>query len=76
MKVSDRYFTYVAWSDEDGFFVGYCPDLFVGGVCHGANRVEVAAELETIIQSDIHSRLEKKETLPEPRSPRVLEIAK
>ena len=33
-KPSDRYPLFVSWSDEDEVFIGYCPALFVGGVCH------------------------------------------
>src|SRR6266403_4168234 len=38
-KPSDRYPLFVAWSEEDQTFIGYCPALFVGGVCHDENRI-------------------------------------
>jgi hypothetical protein len=34
MKSSDRYLKLVEWSDEDGCYVGRCPELMLGGV-HG-----------------------------------------
>jgi predicted RNase H-like HicB family nuclease len=35
MKPEDRYHRFVHWSDEDQCYIGYCPDLYFGGVCHG-----------------------------------------
>jgi len=67
-KPSDRYPLFVAWSDEDQTFIGYCPALFVGGVCHDENRIAAYAKLVEIVEEDIQSRLEKGETLPEPKS--------
>ena len=31
MKAEDRYLKFVRWSDEDGAYVGFCPDLFPWG---------------------------------------------
>ena len=33
MKTEDRYLKFVRWSEADGFYVGYCPDLFLGAAC-------------------------------------------
>jgi len=35
MKPEDRYHRFVRWSDNDQCIIGYCPDLYFGGVCHG-----------------------------------------
>jgi hypothetical protein len=67
-KPSDRYPLFVAWSEEDQTFIGYCPTLLVGGVCHDENRIAGYAKLVEIVDEDIQSRLEKGETLPEPKS--------
>ncbi len=48
----------VAWSDEDQALIGYCPALFVGGVCHDENRIAAYAKLVEIVEEDIQSRLE------------------
>jgi predicted RNase H-like HicB family nuclease len=66
LKGSDHYTTFVRWSDEDACWIGYCPDLFIGGVCHGSTRLEVAARLSMLVEDDVRSRLEKDEELPEP----------
>ena len=67
-KPSDRYPLFVSWSDEDQAFIGYCPVLFVGGVCHDENRIAAYAKLVEIVEEDIQSRLGKGETLPEPKN--------
>lgn len=43
-KISDRYLKIVAWSEEDGCYIGRCPDLMLGGV-HGSEETAVYAEL-------------------------------
>lgn len=34
MNTGDKYVKLVEWSDEDGCFIGSCPELFYGS-CHG-----------------------------------------
>ena len=58
------YLKFVQWSDEDSLYVGYCPDLFVGGVCHGKNERKVYSELCALIDEDVKSRVRKKTPLP------------
>lgn len=48
MKKTDKYHRWVEWSEEDQVYVGRCPDLFLGG-CHGSDPLEVAAELQQVI---------------------------
>ena len=48
MRKGDQYFRYVYWSEEDGLYVGLCPDLFYGG-CHGDDPVKVFAELCDVV---------------------------
>ena len=48
MKQTDKYHRWVEWSEEDQVYVGRCPDLFLGG-CHGNDAVEVAAQLQELI---------------------------
>ncbi|MEM9479728.1 MAG: type II toxin-antitoxin system HicB family antitoxin [Verrucomicrobiota bacterium] len=47
-KKTDKYYRWVEWSEEDQAYVGYCPDLFGGG-CHGDDPIEVARELQQVI---------------------------
>ena len=52
MKDSARYAKIIAWSDEDGCYVGSCPGLLLGG-CHGADEREVFAQLCVIVDETI-----------------------
>jgi len=36
MNSADKYVKVVEWSEEDGCFIGSCPELFYGG-CHGTD---------------------------------------
>ncbi len=56
MKAADQYHRFVRWSDDDRLCIGYCPDLYFGGVCHGENEEQVDAELCGIIRDEIAHR--------------------
>lgn len=43
------YHHWVEWSEEDGCFLGRCPDLFGGG-CHGEHPVQVYEELVRLME--------------------------
>lgn len=64
MKPADTYLRFAKWSDEDQCYIGYCPDLFYGGVCHGEGEEETYANLCTIVRDEIEHRLTKDEKLP------------
>lgn len=52
MSKGDKYLKIVEWSEEDGCFIGSCPELFYGG-CHGTDPKSVFAELCEIIEETI-----------------------
>jgi hypothetical protein len=52
MNRADHYTTYVRWSGEDACWIGYCPDLFIGGMCHGNIRLEVSARFSILVEDD------------------------
>jgi|GEM_PF-1450038 len=60
---------FVQLSDADGLFVGYCPDLFIGGICHGSDEQKVYRELSRLVAAEIaesqhaHRALPKKSAL-------------
>lgn len=64
-KLASRYVKIVGWSDEDGCFVGLCPELFGGGA-HGDDEVKVYAELTAMVEEAIEDRLREKRRLPAP----------
>lgn len=54
MKTEDRYLKFVRWSEEDGAYVGYCPDLFPwGGVCHGVKEEPTYHQLGELVREEV-----------------------
>jgi hypothetical protein len=66
MKPYDAYHKFVRWSDEDQASIGYCPDLYFGGICHGDDETEVYQELCQIVRDEVAHRLAMKWELPSP----------
>jgi hypothetical protein len=52
MSKGDQYVKLVEWSDQDGCFIGSCPELFYGG-CHGPDARDVFSELCTIVDETV-----------------------
>jgi hypothetical protein len=63
MKSEDPYHCFVRWSEEDQCYIGYCPDLYFGGVCHGENEADTYAQLCSIILDETEHRSANAETL-------------
>lgn len=59
------YLKFVQWSEADSLFVGYCPDLFIGGVCHGSDEQKVYRELTKLVADEIAESRRAKRKLPE-----------
>jgi len=67
MKPQDRYLKFVRWEEEDGRYVGYCPDLFPwGGVCHGASEEETYRQLCALVAAEVEELLASGRELPVP----------
>jgi hypothetical protein len=66
MKQADRYHRFVRWSEDDQLYIGYCPDLYFGGVCHGEAEESVYTELCGIVRDEVEHRLAAGEPLPSP----------
>ena len=60
-----RYYKVVEWSDEDGCFVGMCPELMFGGV-HGQDEAKVYAELCQAVEEIIEILETDGRPLPSP----------
>ena len=69
MNEEARYVKLVEWSDEDGFFIGSCPELFYAG-CHGNNERKVFDELCQIVEETIELYRQDSKPLPSPLSGR------
>ncbi len=53
MSKSIPYHHWVQWSSEDDAFIGFCPDLFMGGACHGSDESDVYARLVALIHEEM-----------------------
>jgi hypothetical protein len=62
------YLKFVQWSKADKLFVGYCPDLFIGGVCHGANEQKVYGELTRLVADEVAEHVRSRRTLPKKKA--------
>jgi hypothetical protein len=62
--MTTEYLKFVQWSDNDQLFIGYCPDLFIGGVCHGGSEEKVYRELCRLVADEINERKRSKTPLP------------
>jgi predicted RNase H-like HicB family nuclease len=67
MKSGDQYLKWVEWSQEDGVYVGRCPDLFFGG-CDGDDPLKVYAELSEIVDEVVTDPEGAGKPLPEVRT--------
>lgn len=75
MKAHDRYLKFVRWEEKDGFYVGYCPDVFpCGGVCHGTTEEEAYRQLCTLVQEEVQQLRQAGKELP-PASTRPMREA-
>ncbi|MCB1127182.1 MAG: pilus assembly protein HicB [Verrucomicrobiae bacterium] len=58
---------FVRWEDEDGLYVGYCPDLFpFGGVCHGDTEPEAYQKLCELVAEEVEDLQASGTELPPP----------
>ena len=65
MKAEDQYLKFVRWSDEDGTYVGFCPDLFPwGGVCHGKHEQQTYRRLCELVRAEIEELESARTGLP------------
>lgn len=67
MKDSARYAKIVAWSEEDGCYVGRAPGLVEGG-CHGDDERAVFDELLQIVEEAVELYKTDGKPLPAPTS--------
>ena len=64
MRTTDGYHKWVEWSDEDGVYLGKCPDLITG--IHGDDPVKLYAELTELVEEVISYFEESGRPLPQP----------
>jgi len=64
MKTADRYHKWVEWSDEDGAYLGKCPDLITG--IHGSDPAVLYAELCDVVDDVVRHFEQERRPLPPP----------
>ena len=69
------YLKFVQWSEADGLFIGYCPDLFIGGVCHGSDEQKVYRELSRLVAQEIAESSRTHRSLPKKRAQVTVPVA-
>ena len=69
MSRGTKFVKLIEWSEEDGCYIGSCPELFFGG-CHGDDEHEVFVELCRIVEETIELYKQDNKQLPEPLSGR------
>ena len=75
-KREDRYLKFVRWSEKDGHYVGYCPDLFPwGGVCHGADEERTYQQLGELVREETAQLVASGAALPVPATRPMRELA-
>lgn len=62
------YLKFVQWSEADRLFIGYCPDLFLGGVCHGSDEQKVYRQLARLVAEEIEESAKARRVLPKKRA--------
>ncbi|HEX7376273.1 MAG TPA: hypothetical protein VF278_04140 [Pirellulales bacterium] len=64
MKESDSFHKWVEWSEEDGVYIGQCPDLITG--IHGDDPVRLYADLCEVVEDVIRHFRSEGRPLPVP----------
>jgi predicted RNase H-like HicB family nuclease len=65
MSPESKYLKIVEWSDEDGCFIGSCPEFFYGG-CHGDDERQVFDQLCQVVKETVEIYERDGKPLPKP----------
>ena len=73
MKIIDRYHKWIEWNEEDGVYIGKCPDLITG--IHGDDPIKLYRELCEVVEEVIQHFEAEGKTLPPSRTRPMQEIS-
>ena len=73
MKLADQYLKWVEWSDEDGTYIGRCPDLISG--IDGDDPISLYAELCATVEEVLAYFESEGREPPKPRTRPMQEVA-
>ena len=72
LKLSHQYHLWVEWSNDDGVYIGKCPDLITG--IHGDDPVKLYGELVEVVEDVIQHFQAEGRALPPNRVRPMREI--
>jgi predicted RNase H-like HicB family nuclease len=64
MNLTDQYYKWIEWSEEDQTYIGKCPDLITG--IHSDNPAQLYSELCDVIEDVIQHFVKEGRELPPP----------
>ena len=73
MKLSDQYHKWIEWSDEDGVYLGRCPDVITG--IHGSDPIVLYGELCAVAEEVLAELQARGRDLPKPKTRPMQEVA-
>ena len=73
MKPSDRYHKWIEWSEEDGVYLAYCPDVITG--IHGNDPIVLYKELCQVVDEVLTALQASARALPKPKVRPMQEVA-
>ena len=73
MKPSDQYHKWIEWSEEDGVYLGRCPDVITG--IHGNDPVSLYGELCAVVEEVLTELQNQGRQLPKPKTRPMQEVA-
>ncbi len=65
MKPSDHYHKWIEWSEEDGVYLGHCPDVITG--IHGNDPVALYKDLCQVVDEVLTALQASGRALPKPK---------
>ncbi len=73
MRPSDQYHKWIEWSDEDGVYLGRCPDVITG--IHGSDPITLYKELCQVVDEVLTALQTSGRGLPQPKTRPMQEAA-
>ena len=67
MKLADKYFKYIYWSEEDKCFIGHCPELGIRIHRDDNNHAKLYKELCEVVEFHLDDEMGIGTELPEPK---------
>ena len=73
MKPSDQYHKWIEWSEEDGVYLGHCPDVITG--IHGNDPITLYKDLCQVVDEVLTALQASGRALPKPKIRPMQEVA-